>query len=211
MSGYDLHCAPERSRVDGTGPSRPGACAPDRDGDDAVEPLTPDVDEQEHDELELDDPVIDEAALPALDTEDPEAPLREPGFDDLIDRGWLEKAAEEDWDEERSPPEDIGLTIELDSPGGDDDGAEVVDLDVGSLLTSLPSEGTELDLEPGLAQERGDFGAGALGGVLLPEDDDEQDDREVGDDDRFPVFEEDKRPARPLGDDESEIGPDELS
>jgi hypothetical protein len=78
----------------------------------------------------------------------------------------------------------------------------------------LPSEGTELDLEPN--PERGDasIGLGALRDVLLPEDDDEdeQDDREVGDDARFPVFDPDaERSPRLLPDEESEIGPDDLS
>lgn len=205
MSGYD----PLRTGAGAPGHCAPCRCAPDRD--DPVEPANPDLDEEEHDDLELDDPTIDEAALPDLDTEDAELPLRESGYDDLLDRGWLERAAEEEWDDERSPVDEIGLTIELDSPAGDDDGAQVVDLDVGSLLTSLPSEGTELDLEPGPAQERGELGVGVLHDMLLPEDEDEQDDREVGDDSRFPVFDDDGRPARPHADDESEIGPDDLS
>jgi hypothetical protein len=195
-------------------PEGRASCVPDRDPDAPLAPTSPDLDELEHDELELDDPIVDEAAFPELDTEDAEAALREPGYDDLIDRGWLERAAEEDWDDERSTVDDIGLTIELDSSPDDDEGAQVVDLDVGSLLTSLPSEGTELDLEPN--PERGDasIGLGALRDVLLPEDDDEDepDDREVGDDARFPVFDPDaERSPRLLPDEESEIGPDDLS
>jgi hypothetical protein len=190
-------------------------CAPERDTSDPVEPASPDREDLEHDEvqLELDDPVIDEAALPKLDTDDAEAGLQEPGFDDLLDRRWLERGADEDWDDERSVVEDIGLTIELDSAPDEEDGAQVVDLDVGSLLTSLPSEGTELDLEPGPLQERGDsaVGVGVLRDVLLPEDDDEQDDREVGDDARFPVFDDHAERQPRVPDDESEIGPDDLS
>jgi hypothetical protein len=190
-------------------------CSPERDTSDPVEPAPPDPEDLEYDEvqLELDDPVIDEAALPKLDTDDAEAGLHEPGFDDLIDRRWLERGADEDWDDERSVVDDIGLTIELDSAPDEEDGAQVVDLDVGSLLTSLPSEGTELDLEPGPVQERGDspLGIGALRDVLLPEDDDEQDDREVGDDARFPVFDEHTERQPRVPDDESEIGPDDLS
>lgn len=188
-------------------------CSPERDASDPVGPGSPDPDELEFEELELDDPIIDEAALPELDTEDPEGGLRDPGFDDLLDRGWLERAADDEWDDEHAPVEGIGLTIDLDSAPDEDDGAQVVDLDVGSLLTSLPSEGTELDLETGLLSERSDapLGLGALRDVLLPEDDDEHDDREVGDDDRFPVFEPGaERHPRP-SDDESEIGPDDLS
>jgi hypothetical protein len=183
----------------------------ERDTGDPVEPAPPhpeelaDPDELEDAELELDDPIIDEAALPELDTGDAEAGLGEPGYEDLIDHGWLERAANEAGDDaENSPLEDIGLTIELDAAPDDEDGAEVVDLDVGSLLTSLPSEGTELDLE-GPGQERGDalLGVGALHDVLLPEDDDEHDDREVGDDDRFPVFDDDAEHPPPSADDES--------
>jgi hypothetical protein len=188
-------------------------CSPERDTSDPVEPAAADPEELDYEELELDDPIIDEAALPVLDTEDAEAGLREPGFDDLIDRRWLERAAEEDWDDEHSPVDDIGLTIELDGSPDEDDGAQVVDLDVGSLLTSLPLEGTELDLEPGPLPERADspLGIGALRDVLLPEDDDEHDDREVGDDERFPVFDEHAERIPRGSDDESEIGPDDLS
>ena len=118
-----------------------------------TEPAVQDEGELDHDELELDDPIIDEGAFPELDMEDAEAPVREPGYDDLIDRSWLERGADEDWDDERSTVDDVGLTIELDSPASEDDGAQVVDLDVGSLLTSLPSDGTELDIEqPGPLQ-----------------------------------------------------------
>jgi hypothetical protein len=206
------NCSPERDTSD-PDTSGPDTSGPDTSGPDTSGPVAPDREELEYEELELDDPIIDEAALPELDTEDAEAGLREPGFDDLIDRRWLERAADEDWDDERSPVDDIGLTIELDSAPDEDDGAQVVDLDVGSLLTSLPSEGTELDLEPGLMQERGDapLGIGALRDVLLPDDDDEHDDREVGDDERFPVFDEHAERQPRGSDDESEIGPDDLS
>jgi hypothetical protein len=200
-----MTCSPERDTSDPVRPALPDSERPDSE--------RPDQEELEYEELELDDPIIDEAALPELDTEDAEAGLREPGFDDLIDRRWLERVADEDSDDERSVVDDIGLTIDLDSAPDEEDGAQVVDLDVGSLLTSLPSEGTELDLEPGPLQERGDspIGIGALRDVLLPEDDDEHDDREVGDDERFPVFDEHAE-RQPRGtDDESEIGPDDLS
>lgn len=191
--------------------------SPERNTSDPVEPALPDLEkpdleELEFEELELDDPVIDEAALPELDTEDAEAGLREPGFDDLIDQGWLERTAEDDPDDERSVVDDIGLTIDLDSAPDEEEGAQVVDLDVGSLLTSLPLEGTELDLE-GPLHDRGDapIGIGVLRDVLLPDDDDGHDDREVGDDSRFPVFDDHaERPPRG-SDDESEIGPDDLS
>lgn len=186
---------------------------PERDIDDPLEPGPADPEELEDEELELDDPVIDEAALPSLDTDDPEAGASEAGYEDLLDHHWLERGSEDDLDDERTALDDIGLTIDLDSARDEDDGAQVVDLDVGSLLTSLPSEGTELDLEPGPLLERGDatLGVGVLRDVLLPEDDDdERDDREVGDDERFPVFDDAERQPRG-SDDDSEIGPDDLS
>lgn len=189
-------------------------CAPDRDTSDPVEPASPDPEELEHDELELDDPIIDEGAFPELDTDDADAALGDTGYEDLLDRGWLDRAADEAWEDEGSPVDDIGLTIEIASASEEEEGAQVVDLDVGSLLTSLPSEGTELDLEAGPLQERGDatVGVGALRDMLLSEEEeDEQDDREVGDDERFPVFERDaERPPR-ASDDDSEIGPDDLT
>jgi hypothetical protein len=140
-------------------------------------------------DLELDDPTIDEAELPRLDTDDAEAVWEVPAYDDLIDRGWLERSAENGPEDEGAGPEEIGLTIDLDGPTDDEDGAQVVDLDVGSLLTSLPSDATELDLEL-LGHERADaVGVGALRDLLLPEsDDDGLEDAEVGDDERFPVF-----------------------
>jgi len=186
-------------------------CPTEPEPGDSAEPA--DSDELESDELELDDPTIDESALPELDMEDAEAPVRETGYEDLIDSGRIERESDEGWDDERSVVEDVGLTIELDSPADDDDGAQVVDLDVGSLLTSLPSDGTELDLDASL-HERGEssFGSGVLRDVLLPEDDDEHDDGEVGDDARFPAFDDDaKRSPRPSSDDEADIGPDDLS
>lgn len=171
-----------------------------------------DVEEQEFDDLEIDEVAIDEAALPALDTDDAEANLHEPGYDDLIDRGWLDRVADDGPEDEPACVEDIGLTIELDNPIEEDEGAQVVDLDVGSLFTSLPSEGTELDLETGLLHDRGDGAElSALRDMLLPEDDEEQDDREVGDDDRFPVFDDEQRAFRLPPDDDPELGPDDLT
>jgi hypothetical protein len=179
---------------------------PDDDAPSQPSPATPDIDELEHDDLELDDPIIDEEAFPELDTEEAEGLTRDSGYDDLLDQGWIERTADDELDDDRSAVDDIGLTIELDSPIDDDDGARVVDLDVGSLLTSLPAEGAELDLEPGTLHERGDaaLGGGALRELLLSEDEDEHDDREVGDDDRFPVFDaDDQRSPSPSADDES--------
>jgi hypothetical protein len=187
-------------RVSSSAPCAPVGLSPT--DDDAIE------------DLELDDPTIDEAELPQLDTDDADAIGHEPGYDDLLDRGWLERTADDAFEDEGAGVEDIGLTIDLDGPSDDEDGAQVVDLDVGSLLTSLPSDGTELDLEP-LGHERSDaaIGVGALREMLLPDsDDDGFDDREVGDDERFPVFDDAPGLApRPSLDDDDASHNDELS
>jgi hypothetical protein len=78
------------------------------------------------------------------------------------------------------------------------------------LLTSLPS-GEELELELELGLDRGDgVGVGTLRDLLLPDGDDDSDDREVGDDERFPVFDDGGPSARrPLHDDDADIGRDD--
>jgi hypothetical protein len=176
------------------------------------------TDDDAIEDLELDDPMIDEADLPQLDTDDAEALGQEPGYEDLLDRSWLERSDDDELDDDGKGLEDIGLTIDLDGPTSEQDGAQVVDLDVGAPLTPLPSEGTELDLEP-LGHERGEaeMGAGVLRDVLLrdvllPEDDEDRlDDREVGEDERFPAFDDasDILPRPRLDDDDPT--PDELS
>jgi hypothetical protein len=173
------------------------------------------TDDDAIDGLEFDDPTIDEIELPELDTDDAEALGHEQNYDDLIDRRWLERTADDaELDDDRDALRDIGLTIELDGPNVDDDGAQVLDLDVGSLLTPLPGDGTELDLEP-FGQERGDTGTGigVLRGMLLPDSEEGgHDDREVGDDDRFPVFDDASHIApRPSLDDDDPAHGDELS
>lgn len=153
-------------------------------------------------ELELDDISIDEAKLPQLDTEDPEASALEHAHDDLLDRRWLERPAEDEDDEERSVLDSLGVTIELNASGAEDE-AEVVDLDIGELLEPLSPDGT--DTEPLIGHERGDgvFGITVLQDILLPESDDEHDDRDVGDDDRFPAFDDGAPSWQPAqGDDE---------
>ncbi len=170
--------------------------------------LLPEEEEEEVD-IELDDPKIDEAELPPLDMDDAEASGYEANHDDLLDRKWLDRAADEDVDEDVSSVDFIGLTIELNGPSADDDAAQVVDLDVGSLLTSLPGEETELDLVGGAesAQAGGEAALGVLRDMLLPDaDEEESDDLEIGDDDRFPVFDDAAdvtiRPGRGGADDE---------
>jgi hypothetical protein len=166
--------------------------------------------EEEELELELDDPTIDESRLPPLDEEDAESPARDSGYDDLLDRNWLERAAGEDDQEDDASVEVEAFTIELNGPSADDDAAQVVDLDVGSLLTSLPGDGTELDLDPPTLDRQNDplrgeidgaLAIGALRDMLLPDtDEDESDDHEIGDDERFPAFDDasdiGKRPGR---------------
>jgi hypothetical protein len=170
--------------------------------------------EEESADLELDDPTIDEAGLPALDMEDAEALGQDHRYEDLLDHRWLEQRADlTDEDEERGSIEEVGLTIDLDDLEADDEGAQVVDLDVGSLLTSLPSDGTELDLDPGPAHGDGALALAALREMLLPEGEAvDGDDREVGDDDRFPAFEDSSDIApRPVHDDEGDGGAEDLT
>jgi hypothetical protein len=168
------------------------------------------------DGLEFDDPTIDELELPELDTEDAEALGHEQNYDDLIDRGWLERTADDaEPEDERDALNDIGLTIELDGPDLEEEGAQVLDLDVGSLLTPLPGDATELDLEP-FGHERGDAGTGIgiLREMLLPDSEEGgHDDREVGDDHRFPVFDDpsDIVPRPSVDDDDDVAHGDELS
>jgi hypothetical protein len=170
------------------------------------------TDDDAIEELELDDPTIDEAALPHLDIDDPEALGQEPGYEDLLDRALLERAADDDLEDDGAGLEDIGLTIDLDGPAADEDGARIVDLDVGSLLTALPAEASELELDL-LGHERGDaaMGVGVLRGMLLPEsDEDGLDDGVVGDDERFPAFD-DAADIVPRPGLDEDISPDELS
>jgi hypothetical protein len=184
-------------------------------------PAMSDIDPAEDDEsieLELGDPRIDEAELPELDLEDAEALGQEHQYEDLIDRRWLEQGADDDNEDDRSSIEEVGLTIDLDELTSEEDGAQIVDLDVGSLLTPLPPDGVELELDPGPAHDRGALALGALRDMLLPEEDGgERDEHDVGDDDRFPVFDDSSDsvssaiPPRPANDDaDAEAGPDDL-
>jgi hypothetical protein len=173
-------------------------------------------------DIDFDDPTIDEALLPPMDLDDPELLGRDAGYDDLLDRKWLERTADDEEDEDGVVVEPVGFTIELNGPSVDDD-AQVVDLDVGSLLTSLPGEGTELELDSRNDSLRGvgdgSLTAGVLRDMLLPDtDEDDMDDGEIGDDDRFPAFDDASdigpRPGREDTDDSSDNDPidnDELT
>ena len=163
-------------------------------------------DEEEGAEIEVPEAELDEADLPPLDMDDPEAPLHE-GMDyrDLLDGGWLERAADgADLEEDGAAYIDVGLTIELNGPDTGDELAQVLDLDVGSLLTLLPGEAVlpggamdlDIDASRDLGQSDGSFALNALSDMLLPEDvlEDavkrhEHADDVVDDDERFPAFE----------------------
>lgn len=155
-------------------------------------------DEEEGAELEVPEAELDEADLPVLDTDDPEAPLHEGmGYGDLLDTGWLDRADSADLEEEAAYI-DVGLTIELNGPEAGEEQAQVVELDIGSLLTSLPSDAIDSEGEAAreLGRFDGSFALNALSDMLLPEDvpghaserSDHAED-EVGDDERFPAFE----------------------
>jgi len=169
-------------------------------------PSPADADDEESSDLEIDEVEIDEANLPLLDMQDPETLALEQSYDDLLDRRWLERGVDEDEDEERSALDDLGVTIELNAAGAEDD-AEEVDLDVGELLEALPSESSDADLPLGQERGEGSLGLAALHGMLLPEDEEEHDDAVVGDDERFPVFDDGGPAWRPAqGDEEGPEG-----
>jgi hypothetical protein len=174
----------------------------------------PSPSDDEEVEIDLDDPTIDESLLPPLDEQDAEVLQPDSGYDDLLDESWLERVAGEEDDEEGTLLDGVGFTIELDEPSDDDDGAQVVELDVGSLLTSLPGEGTELDLDLRNDAARGlgdgSLAIGAIRDMLLPDtEEDESDDTEIGDDERFPVFDDasdiNPRPGRDDAEDPDEL------
>jgi hypothetical protein len=162
-------------------------------------------DEEAIPDLDVDDIRIDEASLPQLDMEDPETLALEQAHDDLLDRRWLERPVVEDEDTDRSALDDLGVTIELNAAGAEDE-AEEVDLDIGEMLEPLSGDGADGDLP--LGHERGDgaFGVAVLRDMLLPEREEEHDEHDVGDDDRFPVFDDGAPAWRPAQSDDE--GPD---
>ncbi|MEO8185358.1 MAG: hypothetical protein ABI895_41650 [Deltaproteobacteria bacterium] len=70
----------------------------------------------------------------ATDDEE-EAPVGDPEYGDLLDTDWLERVA--DARERDDDLIDVGLTLDLDDCDDGDELAQVMDLDVGILLTSL--------------------------------------------------------------------------
>jgi hypothetical protein len=134
-------------------------------------------------------------------------------YGDLLDARWLEREA--DVLERDDELVDVGLTLDLDDDDEDDENAYAVDLDVGTLLTSLLPAGSDFDsAEPALND--GSLASGALSEVLLPEESPPEerglarradDDEAVGDDERFPAFDEsDGLPERPASDDDGSEG-----
>jgi hypothetical protein len=120
------------------------------------------------------------------DDED-EAPAVAPEYGDLLDANLLERSADTvDPDDDLV---DVGLTLDLADRDDVEGLAMVVDLDVGTLLTSLPPAAAVRD-ERDLGEDA--LASGALREVLLPEEHELQrrtdDDEAVGDDERFPAF-----------------------
>jgi len=148
------------------------------------------------------------SAGPSVETDDDDPPGGSVDHGDLLDADWLRRADEDIAGEDDVV--DVALTLDLDADDDADELAQILDLDVGPLLTSmlpsaLLSEGVDTNLEL-TAREPNEvaFGLGALREHLLPEgtvdparageaqwqEGSERGDDEVGDDDRFPVFEE---------------------
>ena len=135
-------------------------------------------------------------AVAAPEDED-DAPMGEPEYGDLLDADWLERTADAlELDEDLV---DVGLTLDLNQQDDADEHADA-DLDVGALLTSLPTSGVARDVSAAseadaVERELGDgaLALGALRDVLLPEEraarQRSDDDDDVGQDDRFPAFE----------------------
>jgi hypothetical protein len=149
--------------------------------------------------------------------EDPEdAPAGEPEYADLLDGKWLERTA--DALEVDDDVVDIGLTLDLDEQDDADEHAYSLDLDVGTLLTSLPAAGVrESTASDPYAPERelgeGALALGALRELLLPEEraarQRADDDEEIGEDERFPAFDTDVFDTDDVDTDNAELPPDD--
>jgi hypothetical protein len=158
-------------------------------------------------------PVDASDAILSRDDED-EAPAGDPEYSDLLDTEWLERMA--DARERDDDLVDVGLTLDLTDRDEADELAQVLDLDVGILLTSLPAhvsrDGSPDGVEPERELGDGSLSVGALRDLLLPEEhavrERAEDDEEVGDDGRFPAFESsiEQGPRAPGADDDSSQG-----
>jgi len=148
------------------------------------------------------------------DDDEEQAPAA-PDYGDLLDAKLLEREA--DVLEQDDDLVDVGLTLDLDDDDADDENTYAVDLDVGTLLTSLLPAGADADsVEPALND--GSLASGALSEVLLPEERlpeerlragraSSDDDEAVGDDEQFPAFDaSDALPERPALDDDGSEG-----
>jgi hypothetical protein len=158
-------------------------------GPDDAEPV-------EEEDLDLPD------VLPALDLDDADALLGDGSdYSDWLGAAWLERSAEDvELEDERAGLLDVGLTLDLNESDTEEELAQLLDLDVGELLTSLPLEVTELDLDSS-AREDGAFGASGLRILHTPDGNDwDSSDEALGDDERFPAFDDSAivvpRPAR---------------
>jgi hypothetical protein len=172
---------------------------------------------------------LPETDLPEVDAEDAEALLEDmPNYADLLEADLLEADLLDDKlleqtielgevDNDRSSALDVGLTLDLNGPETLEELVQVVDLDVGSLLTLLPQEDSQLDpdaLGRDLGPSESPLAVGALRDILLPEaggsgELDGSDDG-VWDDQRFPAFE-GSPGVRPEGDEEDDNLPDDSS
>lgn len=174
--------------------------APERDPDQAVEEeLERELEEEFH---------VPAAVLKTPRDMDPDIDEEAPRYGDLLDTDWIERAAQvEDIDDERGGALDVGMTLDVSDAYGEDDASQVVDLDVGPLLT-LITDGGDTDRE--LARDHtlmdSTFGNDALSDLLLTEDgSDPGSDEEIGDDERFPALDEPmNRDDRPAADDPSD-------
>jgi hypothetical protein len=155
-----------------------------------------------------------EDADPLTDSE--ETPMGgDPEYSDLLDTHWLERSLVLEDKDDDAGLGDIGFTLDLNGPDDSDELAEILDLDVGSLLTSLPEDELDLDGPSRESGKDGSFGIGALTDeLLLPEDSPggERADEAVGDDDRFPVFDDSLavKPRPSIESDEDGIPDDEV-
>jgi hypothetical protein len=133
--------------------------------------------------------------LPELDLDDPDVLMGEGSdYSEWLDTDRLAWSAQDaEVDDELTGYIDVGLTLDLDGADSGEELVQLMDLDVGALLTSLPLESTELDLDA-LAEFSGTFGVGALRDLLLPEgaggSEFDELPGDMDDEERFPVFEE---------------------
>lgn len=169
---------------------------PDEPGDDSDEVL----DEQIQLPLHREAPPFDADALKEAELLD-----REPDYGDLIDSGWIDRAAYiEELDDDRGNSLDVGLTLDLNDSDQDEELGHMVDLDVGALLTPLTKE-SEGDREAARDSLDPSFAIGALRDLLLPDESEgEPRDGESVDDERFPAFDDAPVPTSSrTGDDEA--------